>query len=92
MLRRAMSDDVSENDADVTVPKSGAGADLGAYESLALLLATEVQCAAANAGHVVHMEMQQDDDKVQLQMRMGSLQLTAMAPGAADHDINSLPS
>ena len=28
------------------------------------------------------MEMQQDDDKVKLQMRMGSLQLTAMAPGA----------
>ena len=70
MLRRAMSDDVSENNADVTVPKSGAGADLTAYESLALLLATELRCAAADAGREVRMEMQQTDDKVQLQMRM----------------------
>ena len=77
-----MSDEVSESDADVTVPISGAVADLSAYESLALMLATELQCAAANAGRVVQMTMQQHDDTVQLQMRMGSLQLTAMAPGA----------
>ena len=41
-----MEDEVSERNADVTVPISGAGADPEAYESLALLLATMVRRAA----------------------------------------------
>ena len=56
------------------VPKPGAGTDLGAYESLVLMLATEVQCAAADASRVVQMVVgwlvQQADDMIELQMDM----------------------
>ena len=81
----AMSDTVSENDTAIAAPTAGAVKDFGAYESLAMLLVTEMHAAAAGSGRAVSLEMQEVEHSTHLQLRLGALQLSAVAPSEELH-------